>query len=61
MVETEARAEMAELIDDIAAARMATMRKPRMMGGISVTIKMGKMKSLERIPGRASGSGIWKG
>ena len=58
MVETEAREVIAELIEDIAAERIATMRKPFKMCGTSVIMKMGKIKSLDLMPGRASGSGI---
>ena len=58
IVETEASAVIAELIEDIAAERIATMRKPFRRCGTSVIMKMGKMKSLDLMPGRASGSGI---
>src|SRR5688572_20040518 len=50
IVETEASDVMAELIDDIAAERIATMRKPFKMCGTSVTMKMGKMKSFDLMP-----------
>src|SRR5438874_4929845 len=42
IVETEERDVRAELTDDIAAERMATMRKPRSTCGTSVIMKMGK-------------------
>ena len=41
MVETEAKAARAELTDDIAAERMATIRNPFRIGGTAVRIKMG--------------------
>ena len=63
MVETEARDVSAELTDDIAADRMATIRNPFSRCGTSVIMKMGNMKSLAVIPepGRVSGRGILKG
>src|SRR3974390_3209563 len=63
MVETEAREVRAELTEDMAAERMATIRKPFSTCGTSVIMKMGKMKSLAVMPepGRVSGNGIWKG
>jgi hypothetical protein len=61
IVETDASEVMAELMDDIAAARIATMRKPFRRCGTSVSMKIGKMKSFDLMPGRASGSGIWNG
>ena len=63
MVETEAREVSAELTEDMAADRMATIRKPFSRCGTSVIMKMGKMKSLAVMPepGRVSGRGIWKG
>src|SRR5688572_12022068 len=41
MVETDASDVMAELIDDIAADRIATIRKPFRMWGTSVIMKIG--------------------
>src|ERR1051325_2597132 len=58
IVETEASDVRAELTEDIAAERMATIRKPFRMCGTSVIMKMGKTKSLALMPGRDSGSGI---
>ena len=58
IVETDANDVIAELIDDIAADKIATIKNPFKMCGTSVIIKIGKMKSLDLIPGRASGSGI---
>jgi len=63
MVETDARAVRAELTEDIAAERMATIRKPFSRCGTSVIMKMGKTKSLAVMPepGRVSGRAIWIG
>src|SRR6266540_3614125 len=41
IVETDASAESAELTDDMAADRMATIKRPFMIGGTAVRIKMG--------------------
>src|SRR5882724_3521777 len=63
MVETDAREVRAELTEDIAAERMATIRNPFRMCGTSVIIKMGNTKSFAFMPepARGSGSGIWNG
>src|SRR5262245_36591727 len=45
IVETEANEVRAELTEDIAAARIATMRKPLSRCGASVSMKIGKIKS----------------
>ena len=60
IVDTEAKDVRAELTEDIAAARIATIKKPFNRCGTSVIIKIGKMKSFALIPepGRGSGSGI---
>ena len=51
----------AELTDDIAADRIATIRQPFSQCGTSVSMKMGKMKSLALISRRVSGSGMASG
>src|SRR5262249_4817666 len=63
IVETEANEVSAELTEDIAAARIATIRNPFRTCGTSVIIKIGNTKSLALIPdpGRGSGRGIWNG
>src|SRR3954454_20999704 len=63
MVETEAKDVRAELTEDMAAERMATIRNPFSTCGTSVIMKMGKIKSLALMPepGLGSGSGIWNG
>src|SRR5512135_2515376 len=63
IVETDASEVSAELTEDIAADKMATMRNPRRTCGTSVIMKMGKMKSFALIPepGRGSGKAIWNG
>ena len=61
MVETDASEVRAELTEDIAADRIATIRKPFSKCGTSVTMNVGKMKSLALMPGRGSGSGILNG
>src|SRR5262249_48618148 len=58
IVDTEARDVSAELTEDIAAARMATIRNPRNQCGTSVSMKTGKMKSFAWIPGRDCGNAI---
>src|ERR1051325_6343103 len=57
IVETDASEVSAELTDDIAAERIATIRNPFSQCGTAVSMKMGKMKSLRLIPepGFASG------
>ena len=63
IVETDANEVRAELTEDIAAERTATIRKPRSSTGTSVIMKMGKIKSLAAMPepGRTCGKGIFKG
>src|SRR5207302_1236726 len=63
IVDTEASDVSAELTDDIAADKIATIKNPFSKCGTSVTINMGKMKSLALMPepGRGSGKAIWKG
>src|SRR5580698_3263345 len=58
IVETEASEVKAELTEDMAAARIATMSSPFKMCGTAVNMKMGKMKSsaLIPLPGRTSGT-----
>src|SRR5207245_11676227 len=62
IVETDESEVSAELTDDIAAERTATIRNPRSTCGASVIIKIGKTKSLALIPDPdlGSGSGIFK-
>ena len=63
IVETEASAVSAELTEDMAADKIATIKNPLSKCGTSVIMKIGKMKSLALMPepGRGSGRGIWKG
>src|SRR5882672_4354037 len=63
MVDTEAKDVSAELTEDIAADKMATIKNPFKTWGTFVRMKIGKTKSLAvmREPGRVSGSGIRKG
>src|SRR5213592_1557083 len=63
IVDTEASDVRAELTEDMAAERIATIKKPFNRWGTSVIMKIGKMKSKARIPepGLGSGSGIWNG
>src|SRR6266571_7104830 len=57
IVETEASDVRAELTEDIAAERMATIRNPFSQWGTAVSMKIGKMKSyaLMPAPGLVSG------
>src|SRR5205814_2631895 len=55
IVETDASEVNAELTDDMAAERIATMRKPLSQCGTSVSMKIGKTKSFALMPGRVSG------
>ena len=61
MVETEASEVSAELTEDIAAERIATIKNPFNTCGASVIMKIGKMKSWAGECGRGVGKGIWKG
>ena len=60
IVETDASEVRAELTEDMAAASMATIRKPFNRCGASVIMKIGKTKSFAGECGRGMGKGILK-